>query len=218
MLPPRKAKSTERQTASQKTFSTPEEAVEAVITAAADNDTAALMQLFGPAGKLSVERMVAAGELAWHRGLLHHRGRQSPHALVDIRSASGALYAIVDEDTGALLGTVDEGRAFHHVHPGAVYLHQGEQFEVSELLLDRKIALVKKSDADYYTQPRHTTDLAVLDELDVRERDGLTTIFGDVRVTTQVVGFERKLASTQDVLDVVDLNLPEQTLTTRANN
>src|SRR3954470_15492442 len=41
--------------ASQKTFSTPEEAVEAVITAAADNDTAALMQLFGPAGKEIVQ-------------------------------------------------------------------------------------------------------------------------------------------------------------------
>src|SRR5882724_2478167 len=37
--------------ASQKTFSTPEEAVQAVISAAADNDTAALMQLFGPGGK-----------------------------------------------------------------------------------------------------------------------------------------------------------------------
>jgi hypothetical protein len=37
--------------ASQKTFPTPEEAVQAVIAAAANNDTAALMQLFGPAGK-----------------------------------------------------------------------------------------------------------------------------------------------------------------------
>ena len=172
--------------------------------------------LFGPAGELAMERMVADGELAWQRGLLHHRGRTSPHSKVDIRTASGSLYAIVDEETGALLGTVDEGRAFHHVHPGAVYLHQGEQYEVSELVLDRNVALVKRSDADYYTQPRHTTDLEVLDELDVRDRDGITTIFGDVRVTTQVVGFARKSSMTQDVLDLVDLNLPSQTLTTRA--
>jgi DEAD/DEAH box helicase domain-containing protein len=171
---------------------------------------------FGAAGELAVQHMVDGGELAWQRGLLHHRGRASPHSKVDIRSASGALYAIVDEETGALLGTVDEGRAFHHVHPGAVYLHQGEQYEVSELLLDRPVALVKRSDADYYTQPRHTTELQVLDELDVREQGDVTTVFGDVRVTTQVVGFARKSSMTQDVLDLVELNLPAQTLTTRA--
>jgi hypothetical protein len=41
--------------ASQKTFSSPEEAVQAVIQAAEKNDTSALLQLFGPAGKDIVE-------------------------------------------------------------------------------------------------------------------------------------------------------------------
>src|SRR5258708_29132577 len=41
--------------ASQKTFSSPEEAIQAVIQAAEKNDTSALLQLFGPAGKDIVE-------------------------------------------------------------------------------------------------------------------------------------------------------------------
>jgi DEAD/DEAH box helicase domain-containing protein len=44
----------------------------------------------------------------------------------------------------------------------------------------------------------------------------VTAIFGDVRVTREVVGFQRKLSSTQEVIDEVALNLPPQTLTTRA--
>src|SRR5260370_17401166 len=41
--------------ASQKTFSSPEEAIQAVIQAAEKNDTSVLLQLFGPAGKDIVE-------------------------------------------------------------------------------------------------------------------------------------------------------------------
>ena len=41
-------------------------------------------------------------------------------------------------------------------------------------------------------------------------------VFGEVRVTNQVTGFQRKSTLTQEVLDVVDLNLPAQTLTTKA--
>ena len=88
------------------------------------------LEIFGDTAAGAVEERIASGELFWRRGLLHHRGRESPHRKVDIRAASGELFAIVDADTGALLGTVDESRAFHHVHPGAVYLHQGEQFEI----------------------------------------------------------------------------------------
>jgi DEAD/DEAH box helicase domain-containing protein len=174
------------------------------------------LAIFGEEAQGSIASLVSTGELFWRRGLLYHRGRESPHARVDIRSASGALYAIVEEETGALLGTVDEGRAFVHVHPGAVYLHQGEQFEITELDLERKIALVAKSDADYYTQPRTATELDVIRAVEHARVGDVPAVFGEVRVTSQVTGFQRKSTLTQEVLDVVDLNLPAQTLTTKA--
>jgi DEAD/DEAH box helicase domain-containing protein len=174
------------------------------------------LAVFGEAGERAASERVERGALVWRRGRLHHRGRESPHRLVDIRSASGALFAIVDGETGALLGTVDEARAYHHVHPGAIYLHQGEQFEVAELDLQRKVAVVAKSDADYYTQPRHTTDLEVLNAIEDAMIGDVPARFGEVRVTQQVVGFQRKLAFSQDVIDEVELSLPEQTLTTKS--
>jgi DEAD/DEAH box helicase domain-containing protein len=174
------------------------------------------LAMFGADAAAQAERLVTAGELVWRRGMLHHRGRESPHRLVDIRSASGHLFAIVEDETGALLGTVDEARAYWHVHPGAVYLHQGEQYEVSELDLQGKVAVVAKSEADYYTQTRDITDVEVLGVAEEGTVGEVPALFGDVRVTRQVVGFQRKLSSTQEVIDEVGLNLPAQTLETKA--
>jgi DEAD/DEAH box helicase domain-containing protein len=174
------------------------------------------LAIFGPGAEAAAAVLEATGELVQRRGLLHHRGRESPHSRVDIRSASGSLFAIVDEETGGLLGTVDEARAFYHVHPGAVYLHQGEQFEVSELDLAGKVALVKRADPDYYTQARDLTDIEVLDEIEVDESGPADAVFGEVRVTRRVVGFARKSVYSNEVVDEVDLFLPDQTLETKA--
>jgi DEAD/DEAH box helicase domain-containing protein len=174
------------------------------------------LEVFGPEATAAVDRLVESGRLSWRRGRLHHAERESPHRRVDIRSASGHLFAIVDGETGALLGTVDEARAFGSVHPGAIYLHQGEQYEVADLDLDRHVAVVERSDADYYTQPRDVTDIEVLRAERETVVGAVPAVFGAVRVTRQVVGFQRKLSSTQELIDEVPLTLPEQTLATKA--
>jgi DEAD/DEAH box helicase domain-containing protein len=171
---------------------------------------------FGQAAGEAAERLIARGVLVRRRGLLHTAPAAAPHADVDIRSAGGATFVIVDQDTGTLLGTVDEARAYWTVHPGAVYLHQGEQFEVQELDLAGHAALVKASAADHYTQVRDVTDVEVLDVLDEGHVGDTPAVFGALRVTRQVIGYQRKRASTQEVIDELPLTLPPQTLSTRA--
>jgi DEAD/DEAH box helicase domain-containing protein len=172
---------------------------------------------FWPGSAAAVERLEARGELVRRRGVLHHKGKDSPHRSVDIRSASGHQFAIVIEETGELLGTADESRAFYHVHPGAVYLHQGEQFEVTELDLVQRVALVTRADPDFYTQSRDTTDIDVVAAEEQTETgDRVPTFYGTVRVTNQVVGFVRKMVATGEILEHVPLALPPQTLETKA--
>jgi len=172
---------------------------------------------FWPGSAAAVERLEARGELVRRRRLLHHKGKDSPHRSVDIRSASGHQFAIVIEETGELLGTADESRAFYHVHPGAVYLHQGEQFEVTELDLVQRVALVTRVDPDFYTQSRDTTDIDVVAAEEQTETgDRVPTFYGTVRVTNQVVGFVRKMVATGEILEHVPLALPPQTLETKA--
>jgi DEAD/DEAH box helicase domain-containing protein len=173
------------------------------------------LEVFGPGARAAADKLTEQGRLVERRGLLHHRGRESPHRLIDIRSASGHLFAIVDRDTGQVMGTVDEARAFYHVHPGAVYLHQGEQFEVHALDLERKVAVVAKSDADYYTQSKDTTEIELLETLQEGMVGRTPAFYGSVRVTRQVVGYQRKSHFTNEVIDTVGLDLPPQTLTTK---
>jgi DEAD/DEAH box helicase domain-containing protein len=174
------------------------------------------LRFFGHTAPDRVASLVEEGKLVERRGTLHHRGAEDPHRSIDIRSASGHLYLIVDADTGALLGTVDESRAFLQVHPGAIYLHQGEQYEVASLDLERHVALVRPAEVDFYTQTRDTTDIDVLEALAEAELGTTPMSFGNVRVISQVVGFQRKMQVTGEVLDTVPLELPKQTLVTRA--
>ena len=90
---------------------------------------------FGDASDVAraVERMTEREELVRRKDTWNDRGRESPHRSVDIRAGAGHVYSIVIGETGELLGTADEGRAYSTLHPGAVYLHQGEQYLVDEL-------------------------------------------------------------------------------------
>ena len=89
------------------------------------------------------------------------RGTESPHRAVDVRAGGGHVYTIVIAETGELLGTADEHRAYATLHPGAVYLHQGEQYLVRELDLVDRVAAVSEADPDFYTQARDVTDIEV---------------------------------------------------------
>jgi DEAD/DEAH box helicase domain-containing protein len=165
----------------------------------------------------AVDGLVGAGELARRGDTLHHRGRESPHRMVDIRSASGGQVAIVLEETGELLGTADEYRAQFTLHNGAIYLHQGEQFEVAQLDLDRGVAVVARSEADWYTQSRDITDIEIVNQIDgSRIGPDTPSFFGSVTVTRQVTSYVRKLHLTGEALDEIPLLMPPQVLTTKA--
>ena len=65
---------------------------------------------------------------------------------------------MVESDGGELIGSVEIGRAHSTIHPGAVYLHLGQSFEVEELDLRGRRALVRPFSGDWYTQPKKETD------------------------------------------------------------
>ncbi|MFI5781419.1 DEAD/DEAH box helicase [Nocardia sp. NPDC051570] len=139
----------------------------------------------------------------------------APHDAVDVRGGIGAPVAIVDEESGRLLGTADAGRAPATLHQGAVHLHQGETYVVDELDLDDGIAFVHADQPGWTTSARAVTSIA-LDEVTTERSHGEVTIaLARVRVRSQVVGYLRRLP-TGEVLDLIELDLPEQTLPTRA--
>jgi DEAD/DEAH box helicase domain-containing protein len=134
---------------------------------------------------------------------------------VGLRTGSSADFSIVDGE-GRLIGTVDENRAYSLVHPGALYLHQGQQYRVTILDLDDRAAIVQPSNADEYTQARTDTDIRIITTDDSSRVGRAVLSLGAVEVTEQVVAFQRKHLFTGEVLGIQDLDLPPTRLVTRA--
>ncbi|HEX2301827.1 MAG TPA: Zn-binding domain-containing protein, partial [Pseudonocardiaceae bacterium] len=173
-------------------------------------------ELGGDAAREVLADLVAEGALRRRPGgWFWAAPRERPHGEVDIRGSGGRQVAVVEADTGRLLGTVDSGSACSAVHPGAVYLHRGESFVVDELDLESGLALVHAEEPEWNTSARSTTDISVVGTLTEQRGAGVSVALGEVEVTSQVVGYLRRLPSGQ-VLDAVSLDLPPSTLRTRA--
>src|SRR5207302_10542114 len=98
----------------------------------------------------------------WQQAGRAGRARQRA-AAVSLRSGSSEEYQIVDVDN-RLIGTIDGSRAFSGVHPGAVYLHQGQHYTVQRLDIADHVAVVEPAAGDEMTQARSLTDIRFLGE------------------------------------------------------
>jgi DEAD/DEAH box helicase domain-containing protein len=135
---------------------------------------------------------------------------------VNIRSTSGQNYAVIDGQDGQLLETVEASVAFFQVHPGAIYLHQGESYLIKELDLARCIAWAEPRSVDYYTQTMEIHDIRVTKLLKEKDCHGVKVYSGDVDVTIMVVGYKRKKQFTDEVITEEYLDLPPQNFPTKA--
>jgi DEAD/DEAH box helicase domain-containing protein len=135
---------------------------------------------------------------------------------INIRATSGQNYAVIDGQDGCLLETVEASVAFFLVHPGAIYLHQGESYLITELDLARYIAWAEPRPVNYYTQTMEIHDIRVTKLLEEKDCHGVKVYFGDVDVTITVVGFKRKKQFTEEVIEEEPLDLPAQNFPTKA--
>jgi DEAD/DEAH box helicase domain-containing protein len=144
------------------------------------------------------------------------RADEFPAAGMSLRSASRDAVAIVDTTSGEVIGNVDAGPAPSTVHDGAVYLHGGSTYEVSALDFPNRHALVAPFAGDWYTQPKRETDTQIERVLARREVAGVQLSFGTVVVTEQVLAYQRRKLSTNEVMDMIDLDLPSSSFVTQA--
>jgi DEAD/DEAH box helicase domain-containing protein len=113
-----------------------------------------------------------------------------------------------------LLETIESAMAFYQVHPGAIYLHQGDNYLVTELNLENRTAYVEPADVNYYTRTTELSDLRILQEHDRRSRGPVTACVGEVEVNSSVVGFRKKAQLTEEIIGEEALDLPPQIFNT----
>jgi DEAD/DEAH box helicase domain-containing protein len=173
--------------------------------------------ILGPRVRAHCEHLAAGGSLIERGGRFTlRRPEDYPAARVSLRSGSPDSFAVVDITQGEILGSVDAARAFSTVHDGAVYLHMGRSYSVSELDLHGRRALVEPFTGNWYTQPKKETDTHIERLLDRRETMGVVLSYGMVSVTETVMAYQRKRLPDHEVLDLCALDMPETTFSTQA--
>ncbi len=171
-----------------------------------------------------IGRMVAADQLGVRSDSTRlpqalWTGRGVPFSQIGLRSASGGELKIVSAD-GSPIGTVEKTRAPSLVHTGAVYVHRGRNYRVTDLDLDARRATVEPDDSGRWTSARSRVDIAVTD-VGTKETLGRAVLrFGHVNVTTTVTGFQEFQSSgpmsERRRGEVTDLNFPPTELHTTA--
>ena len=178
-------------------------------------------EVLGEHWRERADALVAAGELRRaNDGRYLPRGPGFPAGEISLRSASPDSIGVIDRASGELLGSVEAERAFTTIHPGAVYLHLGRAYEVRELDIESRRAIVDPFDGDWYTQPKKETMVFIDGIGEMRTlgagAEAVELSFGEVSVTEQVIAYQRKRLEDHGVIDLVALDLPETNFPTQA--
>ncbi len=152
---------------------------------------------------------------------------QYPAANISLRSASPqsvVLQAAAEDGRPITIGTVDGESAAWMVHPGAIYMHEAQQYFVQELNLENHLAQLVPVGLDYYTEAQRRSEIQILS---TNERAKLPSPsegggggevgekgYGEIQVTTQVVGFKKLRWFTYENLGEEPLDLPPSELQT----
>jgi DEAD/DEAH box helicase domain-containing protein len=139
--------------------------------------------------------------------------KRRPHLHVNIRS-SGGTYAIVNQETGEPIGTIDQVRAFKECHPGAIYLHRANQYQVEALRLDKKDVIARKSNVQYFTRVRVEKETEIIRIHRSRPEGQFLVREGELKVTEVVTGYEKRALPGQALIGIFPLDLPPQTFET----
>lgn len=138
-----------------------------------------------------------------------------PHRNVDIRTVgpSYAIIKVVDDQTFPL-GKSEGIRALKECHPGAIYLHRGETYQVESLDLEKKVIRAAPAKVPYYTRAVTKKETEILEVLASKPAGNFLVRMGRLRVTERFDAYEVRRLFSQIILSRNALDLPPQTFET----
>ncbi len=174
-------------------------------------------EILGEGWRDVAEELTDAGLLRERAGgFVPRRADDYPAARVALRSASADSFVLIDGSSGEVIGTIEASRAYATVHEGAIYLHLGRAYEVLELDLDARRALLEPFDGDWFTQAKRESMTYIVRLHEQLETHGVRLSYGEVVYSETVLGYQRKGLQDLAVIDFHALDLPTVEFSTRA--
>jgi DEAD/DEAH box helicase domain-containing protein len=162
-------------------------------------------------------------------GFVHHADGQwnwtnesYPADAVSLRSVSSDNFVVVDVTSGErVIGETDFTSGPSTLHERAIYIVEGQLFQVERFDFDGRKAYVRAVDCDYYTDAITYTKVTILDTFETESGLGArdssraeARSHGEVHVVSRVVGFKKIKFYTNENVGSGELDLPEQQMHT----
>ncbi|KAI3953666.1 hypothetical protein MKW98_017490 [Papaver atlanticum] len=185
---------------------------------------------FGPSLHNAILALTNKGCLSYHPmhdsstriwSYIGHEKRPS-HA-ISIRAIETEKYKLINNETDEVLEEIEESKAFFQIYEGAVCLHQGKTYLVKVLDLSSKLAFCQRADLKYYTKTRDCTDIHVVGgdvaypvKVPETQHSRTSSQAHTCKVTTSWFGFFRIQRGSGEIIDSVDLTLPQYSYESQA--
>ncbi len=160
-------------------------------------------------------------------GFVHHADGQwnwtsesYPADAVSLRSVSSDNFVVVDTTRDErVIGETDFSSGPSTLHEKAIYIVEGQLFQVNRFDFDGRKAFVRHVDCDYYTTAITYSKVTILEAFasgggQNEEGSGPPRSHGEVHVVSRVVGFKKIKFYTNENVGSGELDLPEQQMHT----
>ena len=163
-----------------------------------------------PGWRQAIQEMVEEGDLLeGAEGNTWYAARKQPHRLVNMRTV-GESWTIYKAGTRSIIGTVSGGQIYSECYQGAIYLHRGRQFQIGDRDAKKRQIYASEVDVPYYTRARSNKETEILEELKSKPMFGYLAKMGRLKVSSQVVGFEKVRVGDQVIVSRHELEAPVQ--------
>lgn len=144
-----------------------------------------------------------AGKFAWS-------GPAFPAGDYSLRNMDQTRFKLILKEEKREITEMDESQAYHELHPGAVYMHDGVLYEVLKMDLISRTAECQYFQGNYYTVPSGIKETRILQKFENMDYGRMKVHFGDINVNEIISMFKKLQFHNHQNLGYVTLSRPLQ--------
>ena len=176
-------------------------------------------EAFGGEVGTHLDALEQEGVLHRAKDRFHWASETYPADHISLRTVTSDNFLVIDTTAQdakqnrrrQIIAEVDWKSAFAMIYPKAIYMVEGDPFEVQELRYredEEKVAYVKRVFVDYFTDAISAKGVWILQHLARQDMPALAAEQGEVLVAEKVVGFKKIKIGTMENVGSGEVELP----------
>ncbi len=170
-----------------------------------------------PDAEALLEFLVEEGVLVKSSQGWHWMSEGYPAADLSLRTSTADNFVVVTRDAydePRAIGQVDFYSAPILIYEGAIYIHEGQPYQVERLDWEGRLAEVRPVEVDHYTTPSTSADVQVVKVTEEADSGRTRKAYGQVLVVSKATGFKVIKLYSHETLGWGEIDLPEQEMET----